>query len=522
MRARPSRTTWVTAFVALASLVLVLGVQVSSIGAAGEAANATFWNVRKFPQGKPTCTGAFLNAQAIYFDSLDCGVGRVKLSDTPATAVVTVDFVGENGATFATSTASYVAGTATAPSQWWEYSINPSAAWPVGKVVMRAKVGGVPATGAGELYYLQLGASVAAETRPGGYRPGDAIPVTGRIFEQKSVGLDTVKTDVAATYSLQVLTSSGEVRGPYGPFTANKGGNGQITETLPPSATANLIATQDTNYEVTVGIEVVNAAYTDPATGQWKGSRFSAGNITLNVSPDRLVLENSFISAVGWVKPGDTYPFRVFVKNYDPVVRNGAVVTIPAVDGTTLVRATPTGSGTATVSGGSITWNVGSVPARTEAGPGMRVLVVEAKADTLAQDPQIVWKDISTTASLTYTNGPTVIDRSKGPKVIPPKATFETARYGFRPFPVVPVDYRDRSHESSHPAERLLAVINSPQLPGSTYNLYQEMSYGQLHPHGTVPSAAIATASFNVTWNSPHRKARGFAFSTPAPSGCSR
>ena len=31
----------------------------------------------------------------------------------------------------------------------------------------------------------------------------------------------------------------------------------------------------------------------------------------------RWSLENTFVSAVGWVKPGETYPFRVFVKNYD-------------------------------------------------------------------------------------------------------------------------------------------------------------------------------------------------------------
>jgi M6 family metalloprotease-like protein len=83
----------------------------------------------------------------------------------------------------------------------------------------------------------------------------------------------------------------------------------------------------------------------------------------------------------------------------------------------------------------------------------------------------------------------------------------------------VPVDYRDRKHEPSHSAERLVNVINSPDLPGSTYRLYQEMSYGQLHPHGAVPSAARASADFSVTWSSPHRRASGFAFSQPAPKG---
>ena len=106
------------------------------------------------------------------------------------------------------------------------------------------------------------------------------------------------------------------------------------------------------------------------------------------------------------------------------------------------------------------------------------------KADTLAQDPQIVWKNISSTATLTSAGGPDAT-ASHGPKVIPPSATFDTARYGDRPFPVVPVDYYDRKHDADpHAATPLADKINSPSVAGSTFNLYQEMSYGQLFPHG--------------------------------------
>ena len=30
------------------------------------------------------------------------------------------------------------------------------------------------------------------------------------------------------------------------------------------------------------------------------------------------MLENSFVSSLGWVKPGDAYPFTVRVKNFRP------------------------------------------------------------------------------------------------------------------------------------------------------------------------------------------------------------
>ena len=76
--------------------------------------------------------------------------------------------------------------------------------------------------------------------------------------------------------------------------------------------------------------------------------------------------------------------------------------------------------------------------------------------------------------------------QSHGPKVIPPTGGYETARYGDRPFPVVPVDYANIKHTAS--AADLDAAINDPANPGSTFNLYQEMSFGQLFPKGDVAS----------------------------------
>ena len=98
--------------------------------------------------------------------------------------------------------------------------------------------------------------------------------------------------------------------------------------------------------------------------------------------------------------------------------------------------------------------------------------------------------------------------------MIPPTGGYETARYGDRPFPVVPVDYSDRSHGEATTAGKLAGKINDPENPGSTFNLYQEMSFGQLFPNGTVPSAGLATA----TWD----YAAGFEFTknTADPDTC--
>ena len=108
--------------------------------------------------------------------------------------------------------------------------------------------------------------------------------------------------------------------------------------TFPGSATAGLTAGPETNYELGLAVRL-QATYDDPTpfvsvrdltprtSGRWIGS--GAGSATIKTPPQRLLVENSFVSAVGWVKPGETYPFRVFVKNFTPNAASGAVVRIP-------------------------------------------------------------------------------------------------------------------------------------------------------------------------------------------------
>ena len=227
-----------------------------------------------------------------------------------------------------------------------------------------------------------------------------------------------------------------------------------------------------------------------------------AGSAAITAVPDGPVLENSFVSSKGWVKPGDDLPVhrprRATTRTppFEDLVPSPSAVP----DGTTLAQRPPQLGTRLDVRRRALT-----------ARPASR-LVLEAKADTLQQDPQIVWKDLSTTAQLPTAAGPPA-SPSHGPKVIPPSGGYETARYGDRPFPVVPVDFTDRAHGAGSSAGRLAqAKINDPETPGSTFNLYQEMSYGQLFPHGTVPSDGIATAGwdyepgFSFTQNTPRAR----------------
>src|SRR4051812_43571898 len=85
-----------------------------------------------------------------------------------------------------------------------------------------------------------------------------------------------------------------------------------------------------------------------------------------------LTVENSFVSGVGWVKPGDAYPSRVIVANTAKTATGAISVTIPAVKGMTWTQAR-SALGTAGISGGTVRWSVPSVAAASTA-----ALVLEA------------------------------------------------------------------------------------------------------------------------------------------------
>ena len=337
----------------------------------------------------------------------------------------------------------------------------------------------------------RLAAKLAPVNPDAVHRPGRPITVTGRMFELAGDD-DTTGTGVPATFSLRAVDADGDALATFGPFTA--GPDGSVEVTVPGSATRGVNPDASTGYREVVALQLVDAVH--ESTSAPDGT--TAGSVPVLAAPTGPVLENSFVSSVGWVKPGDSYPFTLRIKNFGATPLVDAVVTLTAPDSTTVTD--PDGPGGAvTIAGDTLTWNAGTVPGISGTDPGAASLVVDATADSLAQDPRIAWKDLSTDASLTYTGaGAPITARSHGPKVIPPEGGFDTARYGDRPFPVVPVDFFDRAHDAAASAASTLDTkINDPTNAGSTFNLYQEMSYGQLFPHGTVPSDGVATADWN-------------------------
>jgi immune inhibitor A len=463
------------------------------------------WSLVEYVQGQPACTGVGYEKQL--FKRSDCGFGRVFITPATAGKQVKIEFIDSDGTVVDTQNVTTVAS----PLGRAQFNIYPDQNWDPGEIRVRATVAG-PDTGTGEARFTLNPLEVTVLTGDTS-APGEAVSADGTVTQLDSTTccLDS-RTPVPANVSATLHAPDGTQLA--GPVTTTATSDGEFSVTFPGSATAGLQATAETNFELQLAVRAT-ATYNDPTpfvsgdvrdatspaktSGAWAG--FGAGPVVVRTPPDTLLLENSFVSSTGWVKPNDTYPFRVHVKNFTTDAASNAEVSIPAPDGVTFLQVKPLGgAGTASTGGGSdVTWSIPSVASGDTA-----TLVVEAKADSVAQDARIVWKDLSSTATLTY-GSTTLTDESHGPKVIPPKGGFETARYGDKPFPIVPVDYTDRKHEERHSGDSLARVVNSPDVEGSTFNLYQEMSYGQLHPFGSVPSVGIATAG----WDYPG----GFTFS---------
>jgi M6 family metalloprotease-like protein len=152
------------------------------------------------------------------------------------------------------------------------------------------------------------------------------------------------------------------------------------------------------------------------------------------------------------------------------------------------------GSGNGTP-GSPLTYSLGDVFGVLPAGATGQI-VIEARAKSLAEDPEVMWKDISADVTLQTTGQVALPARTRGPKV----TTLESAVFGDRPFPVVMVQYQDIKHctgpgvpypecTGDHTAVALDSAMNSRTTGKSVWQLFQDMSFGQLFPDARVSPA---------------------------------
>ncbi len=444
--------------------------------AAGSASGFGFFVLPGF---QPLCAGVATDVTGDpYLDRESCGF--VNFTPTGVTGTLTAELYAE-GATTAFATLPV-----TTPAQSPELrrvNLQPDDTWPAGGIRLVIKEGTV-SIGEFEFNHNHLVATL--DTVPPSSAPGAAFDVTGSI-EMHSARDTFTDAGVPATFTLNVVAADGTV---LNTADLTAAADGAITHTVPAAATSGIAA------DTVLRVEAVDAAYDDtatsiPPTGEWAAETAGTTSHGIEVPATNLTIDNSFVSSVGWVKPGQEYPSRIILTNptSGPLTPQ-VVVTSPA--GATFLTAE--GPGTHPVTPSSVTWQPGAL-----APDATVTLVLTSKAAPLTGAGSldtIVWRDLSTSAVMTVPTKPNQTAASHGPKVIPPSSVYDTARYGDRPFPVVPVQYNDRAYQPEHSGDSLESVINDPAHPGSTFNLFQEMSLGQLYPDGTVPSAGVASADF--------------------------
>jgi immune inhibitor A len=344
---------------------------------------------------------------------------------------------------------------------------------------------------AGATFRLPAYAVAMASDVGRGLTPAHAFTVRG-VLHRENTASGRLGSAVPGTVRLRLHDADNRFSRDLG--AVRTGPTGRFAVTVPGSATAGFHPSTALGERTVLAVDAtrVTVAGSSSATD-------SSVAVPVTATAKGLRIKNSFVSSLGWVTPGQRYPFLVQVLNPSGSRHTHVTVRLAPVSGMTFVRAHVLHGKRIAIRHGAITWHAGAIAKGTVAKPTTKTLVVTARARTLGEDPRVVWKNISTKARLSYAGGTHRSSTSHGPRVIPPGENYSSARFGDRPFPVVPVDYLDFHHAADHPATKLTSVIDSRSNKGSTFNLYQEMSLKQLFPHADVPSAHVADANYTAS-----------------------
>jgi hypothetical protein len=213
-------------------------------------------------------------------------------------------------------------------------ALQPTEEWKSGVVRLVVLADGVEAGEAGFGHNL-----LKASFDPAGpIAPGEELEVTGTLEQLNSSAGSSEDAGVPGAFTLEVGLPTGEV---VHSARVRAASDGTFSAFVPEAATVDVAAGPDRDFTTTLGVRAVNAEHTDDSTGTWKAKQAGAGTVKVVNAPNSLQVHNSFVSSVGWVKPGDSYPSRVTVTNATDRDWSGVSVTVPAPDGTTFTQARP-------------------------------------------------------------------------------------------------------------------------------------------------------------------------------------
>ncbi|MCA1832205.1 MAG: immune inhibitor A domain-containing protein [Actinomycetota bacterium] len=390
--------------------------------------------------------------------------------------------------------------------------------WPAGRYRVEAVPTSSGDTGKGvyKMTVNGLGTRIVLEKPL--YKPGETIHVNGVTWKSYQIGRivrtlnsypeDPTQSDnVPATGTVTLVRADGRKVSKEFTALSTPQEKGFFSVEFSPSDYGNVAAGAEDGFVRSLRLSAT-ATYTDPITGEWRTSGSepdSEAVLQFESVPDSAQVHALFTSETGWVEPGSEYVHQIEYRNVSRKPASGVTVTYNIPDAARYVKATPAPS---SVGAGTLTWNIGSIASGSDWAVARRILIT-MRALSEDQDRTVVWKNLSATVSLSQSGvDGDATSLTHGPRV----ATLDTARYGDRPFPVVLVDYLDAKHSPARPGWYYEQLINQPLKESSLVNLYREMSFGQLFPHGIIPSVEAKDPTFGAAssykWATPYGYAK--------------
>lgn len=231
-------------------------------------------------------------------------------------------------------------------------------------------------------------------------------------------------------------------------------------------------------------------------------------------------------SSTGAVAPDETFPIVLEYSTGSAAVA-AATLKVTLHPSAVFVKAIPAATSGTGSSGTPLVFALAGLAPDTS-----NKIVIQARAKSTTEDPEVMWKSIFSDVSVEVAGQPAVALRTHGPKV----TTLKTTRIGDRPFPVVMVQYQDIKHctgkdergglptdandpscPEAHSAANLDNAVNSNTSNRSLYQLYQDMSFGQLFPIGRVSPSPDAPADIGFDATYIHKFS---ASPVPTPGTC--
>ncbi len=157
---------------------------------------------------------------------------------------------------------------------------------------------------------------------------GEQFSVSGRITKVTGDDVAKLGDGVPADFTLQVVGPDGAVLATQD---VTAGQLGSFDTTVPGSVTQKLPRTGDTTV---LAVRAVDASY-----GDYAAADAGAEPVTVAATDTGLQIQNSFVSSVGWVKPGEEYPSRIIVTNPADAAVSDVKVTVGAPPGTSFTGA---------------------------------------------------------------------------------------------------------------------------------------------------------------------------------------